>query len=196
LTLLPFTVTMVKGARKAASTKGELLYTEIIPPKLRPRKVLQGNRWSMLENLGRVATVVVIGYIIYLALTTDLTQTGNMLNIVFGAVAAVLMIYVTEVISPRGRRMSYPVRVWSKGLEVHTSLLERARGLPSFVPKEMISKLIVRRIEVSVDGKMEPMPTNLKLRLTNDKVLDLGRRNYYELDKIIRTMKEKYGVRE
>ena len=107
-------------------------------------------------------------------------------NVIFLFIALVLMVYVTEVISPRGRRMSYPVKVWSKGIEVHTSFLEEVRGFPGFIPKEDISKLIVRRIEVSVDGKMERMPTNLRLELSSGKVLDLGRRNYHELDKMIR----------
>lgn len=187
---------MAKGNKVRDDTKGELLYTEIIPKKLQPRKVLKGRRWSYLENLGRVAEVGLFVYLIYLLTSTDLSVVSNVFNILIGAVALVLMVYVTEVISPRGRRMSYPVKVWSKGLEVHTSFLEEVRGFPGFIPKERISKLVVRRIDVNVEGTMQEMPTNLKLALSNGRVLDLGRRNYHELDKIVRLMKEKYGVSE
>ncbi|MBI0583953.1 MAG: hypothetical protein ISF22_06975 [Methanomassiliicoccus sp.] len=182
--------------RKEDATKGELLYTETIPKKLQPRKILAGSRWSIFENLGRVAEAGLLIYIIYLLTSTDLSVQANVVNIAIGVVALVLMVYVTEVISPRGRRMSYPIRVWSKGLEVHTSFLEEVRGFPSFIPRERISKLIVRRISINIAGKMEDMPTNLKLQLSNGKVLDLGRRNYNELDNMIRHMKERYGVSE
>jgi hypothetical protein len=195
LIFLFFTMTMAK-ARKVNDAKGELLYTEIVPKKLQPRKVLAGRRWSYLENLGRVAAIGLLLYLVYRAAYTDLSVTSNLTAIVMGAVAVVLMVYVTEVISPRGRRMSYPIKVWSKGVEVHTSFLEEVRGLPRFIPKESISKLVVRRIGVSIDGNMEQMPTTLKLALTNGKLLDLGRRNYHELDKMVRTIKEKYGVGE
>jgi hypothetical protein len=187
---------MAKGTKAFDETKGELLYNETIPPKLRPRKVLAGKRWSYLENLGRMAEVGLLVYLIYLITSKDLSVTSNMLNIVMGFVALGLMIYVTEVISPRGRRMSYPVKVWSKGLEVHTSFLEEMRGFPGFIPKERISKLIVRRININIDGKFEDMPTNLKLALSNGKVLDLGRRNYNELYNMIKILSEKLGIAE
>lgn len=193
---LYFTMTMAKGSRSVDETKGELIFTETIPKKLQPRKVLKGRRWGIFENLGRVAEVGLLAYLAYLITSTDLSVASNVANIIFGAVALALMVYVTEVISPRGRRMSYPIRVWSKGLEVHTSFLEEVRGFPRFIPKESMSHLIVRRIGVNVEGKMEQMPTNLKLRLTNGKVLDLGRRNYHELDKMIKALKEKLGVQE
>jgi hypothetical protein len=196
LIFLYFTVTMAKGTRVRDETKGELLYTEIIPKKLQPRKLLSGNRWSYLENLGRVAAVGLAAYLLYLATSKSLSEASNVATILMGAVALVLMIYATEVISPRSRRMSYPIKVWSKGLEVHTSFLEEVRGFPRFVPKESISRLVVRRLNVNVEGTMQAMPTNLKLELTNGKVLDLGRRNYHELDKIIRMIEEKYGVKE
>jgi hypothetical protein len=187
---------MAKGTKAFDETRGELLYTETIPKKLQPRKVLAGRRWSFFENIGRVAEVGLIVFLAYLATSTDLSVASNLANILMGAVALILMIYVTEVISPRGRRMSYPMKVWSKGLEVHASFLEEFRGFPSFIPKERISKLVVRRINVNVEGMMEEMPTTLKLELSNGKALDLGRRNYHELDKIIRLMKERYGVSE
>jgi hypothetical protein len=187
---------MVKGERKVDSVRGELLYTETIPKKLQPRRVLKGKRWSYLENLGRVAAVVLFGYLIYLLATTELSVTVNVINIAVGFVALLLIIYVTEVISPRGRRMSYPVRVYSKGLEVHTSALEKFRGIPSFISKGSIAKMVVRRISVTIDGKQELMPTNLKLELTNGKVLDLGRRNYHELEKILTLLKEKLNISE
>lgn len=193
---LNFTMTMAKGSRSVDETKGELIFTETIPKKLQPRTVLKGRRWGIFENLGRVAEVGLLAYLAYLITSTDLSVASNVANIIFGAVALALMVYVTEVISPRGRRMSYPIRVWSKGLEVHTSFLEEVRGFPRFIPKESMSHLIVRRIGVNVEGKMEQMPTNLKLRLTNGKVLDLGRRNYHELDKMIKALKEKLGVQE
>jgi hypothetical protein len=187
---------MVKGERKVDGVRGELLYTETIPKKLQPRRVLKGKRWSYLENFGRVAGVVLFGYLVYLLATTDLSVTVNVINIAVGFVALLLIIYVTEVISPRGRRMSYPIRVYSKGLEVHTSALERFRGIPSFIPKGSIAKMVVRRISVAIDGEKEMLPTNLKLELTNGKVLDLGRRNYHELDKIIAILKDRLGVTE
>jgi len=191
---LYFTLTMAKGPRPVDETKGELLFTETIPKKLRPRKILAGKRWGIFENLGRAAGIGLFIYIVHLATSTDLGTMSSLANVIFLFIALVLMVYVTEVISPRGRRMSYPVKVWSKGIEVHTSFLEEVRGFPGFIPKEDISKLIVRRIEVSVDGKMERMPTNLRLELSSGKVLDLGRRNYHELDKMIRQIKERYGV--
>jgi hypothetical protein len=196
LIFLYFTMAMAKGTRSVDETKGELLFTETIPKKLQPRKVLAGKRWGILENLGRVAEVVLLVFLIDLIASTDLSVASNVVNILFCAVALVLMIYVTEVISPRGRRMSYPVKVWSKGVEVHTSFLEEVRGFPGFIPKESIKALIVRRIDVNIDGKVENMPTTLKLRLSNGKVLDLGRRNYHELDKMVRQIKERYGVEE
>ncbi len=187
---------MAKGTRVRDETKGELLYTEIIPKKLQPRKLLSGRRWSYLENLGRVAAVGLAAYLLYLATSRNLSEASNVATILMGAVALALMVYATEVVSPRSRRMSYPIKVWSKGVEVHTSFLEKVRGFPGFVPKESISRLIVRRINVSIEGTTQEMPTNLKLALANGKVLDLGRRNYHELDKMIRLMKEKYGVGE
>lgn len=187
---------MAKGAKVVNETKGELLYTETIPKKLQPRKVLAGRRWSYLENIGRVAEIGLFVYLVYLITSTDLSASSGIVNVLLGALALGLMVYVTEVISPRGRRMSYPLKVWSKGLEVHTSALEEMRGLPGFIPKEKISKIIVRRIGVNVDGKIEDMPTTLKLALISGKVLDLGRRNYHELDKIVKLMKEKFGVKE
>jgi hypothetical protein len=187
---------MAKGAKVVNETKGELLYTETIPKKLQPRKVLAGRRWSYLENIGRVAEIGLFVYLVYLITSRDLSVASNITNVLLGVVALVLMVYVTEVVSPRGRRMSYPLKVWSKGLEVHTSALEEMRGLPGFIPREKISKIIVRRIGVSVDGKIEDMPTTLKLALSSGKVLDLGRRNYHELDKIVKLMKEKYGLSE
>ena len=119
-----------------------------------------------------------------------------MLNIAVGAVAVVLLFYVTEVISPRGRRMSYPIKVYTKGLEVHTSALETLIGKPPFLPKDMIAKMVVRRMSVNIDGRPNLMPTNLKLILTNGRSLDLGMRNYHELDKIIRLMRDRLGVTE
>lgn len=187
---------MAKGTRVRDETKGELLFTETVPKKLRPRKVLAGKRWSYLENLGRVAGVGLFAYLMYLITTRDLSEASSVTTILMGTIALVLTIYATEVVSPRSRRMSYPVRVWSKGVEVHTSFLEKIRGYPGFVPKEDISRLIVRRINVNVEGTMQEMPTNLKLALANGKVLDLGRRNYHELDKMIVLMKDKYGVGE
>lgn len=191
-----FTVAMAKGTRAFDETKGELIYTETIPKKLQPRKVLAGKRWSYLENLGRVAEIGVLVYIIYLATSKDLSDASLVGSVLMLSIALILMVYVTEVISPRGRRMSYPVRVWSKGLEVHTSFLEEVRGVPGFIPKESISKLVVRRISVNIEGRMEDMPVTLKLVLSNGKVLDLGRRNYHELDKIIGLMKDRYDVQE
>jgi hypothetical protein len=187
---------MAKGERKSEGTKGELLYTEKIPKSLRPRKVLAGKRWSYLENLGRVCEIVLAVFLIYMTTSTDLSSVGNLTNLVAGAIALLLMVYVTEVISPRGRRMSVPIKVYSKGLEVHTSALEELRGYPGFIPREMISKLIVKRLSVPHEGKEIVMPTNLALALTNGKVLSLGRRNYNELENIIKLMKDKYGVQE
>lgn len=187
---------MAKGTRAFDETKGELIYTETIPKKLQPRKVLAGKRWSYLENLGRVAEIGVLVYIIYLATSKDLSDASLVGSALMLSIALILMVYVTEVISPRGRRMSYPIRIWSKGLEVHTSFLEEIRGFPRFIPKERIGKLIVRRISVNIEGRMENMPVTLKLVLSNGKVLDLGRRNYNELDKIIGLLKEKFGVQE
>jgi hypothetical protein len=187
---------MAKGEGMVDSSKGELLFTETIPKKLQPRKVLKGKRWSLLENLGRVAGVALLGYLIYLLATTDLSVTENVLNIAVGAVAVVLLFYVTEVISPRGRRMSYPVKVYTKGLEVHTSALETLRGMPPFLPKKMIAKMVVRRISVNIDGKQDLMPTNLKLVLINGRTLDLGMRNYYELERIIVLLRDRLGVIE
>lgn len=193
---LSFTVAMAKGTRAFDETKGELIYTETIPKKLQPRWVLAGRRWSYLENLGRIAEIGVLVYIVYLATSKDLSDASLVGSVLMLSIALILMVYVTEAISPRGRRMSYPVRVWSKGLEVHTSFLEEIRGFPGFIPKEGISKLVVRRISVNIDGRMEDMPVTLKLVLSNGKVLDLGRRNYNELDKIIGLMKDRYGVQE
>ena len=187
---------MAKGTRVRDETKGELLYTETVPKKLQPRKLLSGKRWAYLENLGRVASVGLFAYLVYLITSRDLSEASNIATILMGAVALVLMVYATEVVSPRSRRMSYPIKVWSKGVEVHTSFLEEVRGFPGFIPKDNISRLIVRRINISIEGTMQEMPTNLKLALANGKVLDLGRRNYHELDKMIRLMKEKYGVGE
>lgn len=189
-------MTMAQGPRSVDETKGELLFTETIPKKLRPRKVLSGRRWGIFENLGRVAEVGLLVYIVHLFTSMDLAMASNVANIVFLVVALALMVYVTEVISPRGRRMSYPIKVWSKGIEVHTSFLEEVRGFPGFIPKENISRLKVRRIEVNIDGKREQMPTNLGLELANGKVLDLGRRNYHELDKMVRQIRTSYGVQE
>ena len=155
---------MAKGDRKTEGTKGELLYTEKIPKSLRPRKVLAGKRWSYLENLGRVCEFVLAVFLIYLATSTNLSLTDNVLNLVAGIIALALMFYVTEVISPRGRRMSIPIKVYSKGLEVHTSALEELRGYPSFIPKEKISKIVVKRLSVPHEGKEIVMPTTLEAR--------------------------------
>lgn len=187
---------MAKGERKSEGPKGELLYTEKIPKSLRPRKVLAGKRWSYLENLGRICGVALAVFLIYLLVSTDLSRTGNLLNAVACLIALLLTIYATEVLSPRGRRMSVPIKIYSKGVEVHTSALEELRGYPSFVPKEMVSKLLVKRISVIQDGKSIVMPTTLKLALSNGKVLNLGRRNYYELENMVKLMKDKYGVPE
>jgi hypothetical protein len=187
---------MAKGERKSDGPKGELLYTEKIPKSLRPRKVLAGKRWSYLENLGRICEIALAVFLIYLATSTDLSKTANVVNIIAGLVALVLMIYATEVLSPRGRRMSVPIKVYSKGVEIHTSALEELRGYPSFVPRELITKLLVRRIEVPHEGKSIVMPTTLALALSNGKVLNLGRRNYYELENMIKLMKDKFGVPE
>lgn len=187
---------MAKGERKSDGTRGELLYTEKIPKSLRPRKVLAGKRWSYLENLGRICELVLAAFLVYLMTSTDLAITANLVNLAAGLIALVLMIYATEVLSPRGRRMSVPIKVYSKGIEAHTSALEELRGYPGFIPREMISKLMVRRIAVPHEGQSIVMPTTLKVALSNGKVLDLGRRNYYELENIIKLMKDKFGVLE
>jgi branched-subunit amino acid transport protein len=187
---------MAKGERKVEGTKGELLYTEKIPKSLRPRKVLAGKRWSYLENLGRITEVVLAAFLLVLATSTDLSKTANLANLMAGVVALVLMFYATEVLSPRGRRMSVPIKIYSKGLEVHTSALEEMRGYPPFIPSGMISKLVVHRIAVPHEGQSIIMPTNLTLVLSNGKDLNLGRRNYYELENMIKLMKEKFGVSE
>ncbi len=187
---------MVKGERKSYGAKGELLYTEKIPKSLRPRKVLSGKKWSYIENLGRISEVVLVVFLLFLVTSTDLSVMANVLNLMAGLVALVLMFYATEVLSPRGRRMSVPIRIYSKGLEVHTSALEELRGYPSFIPQEMISKLMVTTIAVPHEGQSIVMPTTLKLALSNGKVLNLGRRNYYELENMIKLMKDKYGVHE
>jgi len=187
---------MAKGDRRTDSTRGELLYTEGIPKSLRPRRMLAGKRWSYLENLGRVCEIVLVIFLLYLVTTTGLSDLSNQLNIAAVVVALVLMIYLTEVISPRGRRMSVPIKVYSKGVEVHTSALEELRGYPRFIPKEGISSMVVTRLKVNHEGKEIVMPTTLKLALANGKVLNLGRRNYNELYNIIKLLSDKLGVKE
>jgi hypothetical protein len=92
--------------------------------------------------------------------------------------------------------ISTPIRIFTKGVEVHSSALEVMRGYPSFIPKEQISGMIVTRLKVNHEGKEIVMPTTLKLSLANGKVLDLGRRNYNELYNIVKILSEKLGVSE
>jgi hypothetical protein len=187
---------MVKGERKSSAGAGELLYLERIPKKLQPRKVLAGKRWAYFERIGRVIALALVIYVVYQLLFTDLSGAQAFGNVLLEIIVAALMVYVTEVISPRGRRMSIPIEIYSKGLLVFTSTLETFRGKPSWIPKEKIAKLLVRRLTINHEGKNVVMPTNLKLVLTNGKVLDLGRRNYNELYNIVKVLEEKYGVLE
>jgi hypothetical protein len=186
---------MVKGERRKDSAAGELLYTEAIPKRLRPRKILAGKRWGYFENIGRIIAAALVVFIVYQIIFTNLSG-QNGLNVISEVIVAALILYVTEVISPRGRRMSIPIRIYSKGLLTHTSRLETMLGKPSFVPKEEISKLDVKRLIINHEGKEVEMPTNLKLVLKNGKILDLGRRNYNELYNMIKLIKERYDVPE
>jgi hypothetical protein len=183
-------------SEKGTGTKGQLLYTEGIPKKLQPRKVLAGRRWSYLENLGRVAIIGFFIFILYQLTSTDLSSSTNLLNLAMSIVAVILLIYAVEVLSPRGRRWSTPIRIYSGGVQVHTSALEELRGYPSFISKDRISHMIVSRLKVNHEDKEILMPTTLKLALTNGKVLDLGRRNYNEIYNMVKIMSEKLGIAE
>ncbi len=187
---------MMAKTKKTDSTKGELLYTEGIPKKLQPRKVLAGKRWSYLENIGRIVAIGFFIFVLYLLTSTDLSRPSNQINLALSIVALTLMVYFIEVVSPRGRRLSTPVRIYSRGMEVHTSALEELRGYPSFIAKDKISHMMVTRLKVSHEGKEIMMPTTLKLALTNGKVMDLGRRNYNELYNMIKILSEKLGIAE
>ena len=187
---------MVKGERRKDSAAGQLLYTEGIPKRLKPRRILAGKRWGYFESLGRILALALGIYIVYQLIFTDLAIRQNIINVVMEAVVLVLLVYSTEVISPRGRRMSIPIRIYSKGVLTHTSRLEALLGKPSFIPKESIAKMEVRRLTINHEGKEVVMPTTLKLVLTNGKVLDLGRRNYNELYNMVKLLSEKLGVPE
>ncbi len=183
-------------SKKVDDVRGELLYTEGIPKKLQPRKVLAGKRWGYWETMGRILEIGFFAFVLALVLSTDLSVTSNQVNLFMSIVALVLLVYVVEILSPRGRRLSTPIRIYSKGVAVHTSMLEEFRGFPSFIPRETIAHMVVTRLHVNHEGKDILMPTTLKLALTNGKVLDLGRRNYNELYNMIKVLSEKLSIPE
>lgn len=163
------------------------IYTEKIPRSLMPRKYLRGRKWHYLESLGRFVGLVLIMYIL---ITAFRGQAGDELPmIVLAAVGAVAVFYVTEVVSPRAQRVVRPIRVYKDGVMVYTSSLEKLLGKPSFMSKEGLRGIRVRRMQFMDEGVVKTLPSHITFVLANGKRIDMGRRNSVELQTIIDTLK-------
>lgn len=163
------------------------IYTEKIPRSLMPRKYLRGKKWHYLENLGRFAGLVLVMYIVIMVIGGRAEE--DIPTIALAAVGAGLMFYVTEVTSPRAQRTVRPIRVYRDGVLVYTSSLEKLLGKRSFLGKEDLKGIKVRRIQVMDEGVVKTLPSHLTFVLTSGKKIDMGRRNSVELQTIIDKLK-------
>lgn len=186
---------MVKREGKGSSTP-RLLYTEKVPRSVKPRKKFSGRRWIIAESLGRAFGFTLILYMFYLYITTDLSVVDNQVIFALVGVATVVVFYVTEVMSPRARRIVSPIRVYSNGVQVYTSKLEQYLGKPSFIPASRLKGFVLRRITIPEDEKLVQKPYQITFVLTSGRKIRMGRRNVYELSTIISLLEKDLGVKE
>ena len=174
-----------RGEEEAAGEKP--IYTEKIPRSLMPRKYLRGKKWHYFESLGRFVGIVLIMYILITMFRGQAEE--DLSAIVLAAVGAGAVFYVTEVMSPRAQRVVRPIRVYRDGVLVYTSPLEKLLGKPSFMAKDDLRGIKVRRMQLLDEGEVKVLPSHLTFVLANGKKLDMGRRNSVELQTIIDKLK-------
>ncbi|KQM12180.1 hypothetical protein AOA80_03225 [Methanomassiliicoccales archaeon RumEn M1] len=182
--------------KDSSAEKGKLLYEEKVPRSLRPRRKFTGRRWAFFEALARIFGLAFVFYAAYLVALTDLSDMNNLITLAVCIVGAVTIFYATEVMTPRYIRNIMPMKVYKGGVEVYSSRLERLLGRPSFMPRQDIRGIKLRRMRVLVDGATKNLPVELTFVLGSGKKVLMGRRNALELDAIVGILGRELGIRE
>ena len=186
---------MEKSLDRSAE-KGKLLYEEKVPRSLRPRRKFSGRRWAFFEALARIFGLAFVFYAAYLVTLTDLGNMDNLITLAVCLVGAGAIFYATEVMTPRYLRNIMPMKIYNGGVEVYSSRLERMLGRPSFIPRQSIHGLEIRRMKVLVEGKSKSLPVEMDFVLDSGKTVQMGRRNALELDTIVGILGRELGIKE
>lgn len=182
--------------KDGSAEKGKLLYEEKVPRSLRPRRKLSGRRWAFFEALARIFGLAFVFYAAYVVALTDLSDTDNLITLAVSIIGAVTIFYATEVMTPRYIRSIMPMKLYKSGVEVFSSRLEKLLGRPSFMPRQDIRGIKVRRMHVLVDGSSKNLPVELTFIFGSRKKILMGRRNARELDTIVGILGRELGIKE
>lgn len=171
---------MARRRRTKPIEEEKPVYTEKIPMSLLPRKWLRGKKWGHLEKLGRFVGL-------FLIFTTVLSVAYNMdieYTIIF-LIGALLVFYVTEMMSPDAQRMIRPIRIYKTGVLVYTSGFEKMIGKKSFFTADDLKGIEVKRMNIQTEEGVQILPTHLTFVLKSGLKIKMGRRNCTELQTIL-----------
>lgn len=182
--------------KESSAEKGKLLYEEKVPRSLRPRRKFSGRRWAFFEALARIFGLAFVFYAVYLATLSDLRDSNNVVALAVSVIGAVTIFYATEVMTPRYLRNIMPIKIYKGGVEIYSSRLEKLLGRPSFMPRQDIRGIKLRRMKVLVDGSSKDLPVELTFILASGKKVPMGRRNALELDAIVGILGRELGIKE
>lgn len=166
------------------------IYTEKIPLSLVPRKWMRGKKWNILENLGRFVGV----FLIFMAILSAIYGLEIVYPVIF-LIGALLIFYITEVISPDAQRVIRPIRVYKNGVLVYTTSFEKALGKKSFMTSDDLRGIKVKRMNLQTENGIQNLPTHLTFVLKNNMKIKMGRRNCTELMSIIDLL-DGLGIKE
>lgn len=181
---------------ESSAEKGKLLYVEKVPRSLRPRRKFSGRRWAFFEALARIFGLAFVFYAAYMVALTDLGDMDNLVALIVSIVGAGVIFYATEVMTPRYLRNIMPMKIYKGGVEVYSSRLEKLLGRPSFIPRQDIKGIELRRMKVLVDGKSKNLPVEITYVMSSGRRLDMGRRNALELETIVGILGKDLGIKE
>lgn len=181
---------MARRRRGSPIEEEKPIYTEKIPLSLMPRKWMRGKKWNRLENLGRFVGI----FLIFMAVLTAAYDLEIIYSIIF-LIGAVLVFYITEVLSPDAQRVIRPIRIYKNGVLVYTTSFEKALGKRSFLTSDDVKGIKVRRMNLQTEEGIQNLPTHLTFVLNNNMKIKMGRRNCTELQTII-SMLGDIGIKE
>lgn len=181
---------MVRRRRGSPVEEEKPIYTEKIPLSLMPRKWMRGKKWNRLENLGRFVGI----FLMFMAVLSIAYGLEIVYFIIF-LIGALLVFYITEVLSPDAQRVIRPIRIYKNGVLVYTTSFEKALGKKSFMTYEDVKGIKVKRMNLQTDEGIQNLPTHLIFVLNDNMKIKMGRRNCTELQTII-SMLNDMGIRE
>lgn len=181
---------MARRRRGSPAEEEKPIYTEKIPLSLMPRKWMRGKKWNRLENLGRFVGI----FLIFMAVLSIAYGMKIEYSIVF-LIGALLVFYITEVLSPDAQRVIRPIRIYKNGVLVYTTSFEKMLGKKSFMNSDDVKGIKVKRMSLQTEDGIQNLPTHLVFVLNNNMKIKMGRRNCTELQTII-SMLSDLGIKE